>query len=111
MEIRKEQDVTVIAFPSRLDSLSARDVEAELKDCIEKGAQKLIANFAETEYVSSAGLRVLFGVAKELKKTDGCIVLASLKPYLQELFDTAGFTPFFTFFSSEAEALENLLKK
>lgn len=109
MEIKKNQDVTIVMFPPRLDSLSARDVEAELKACVQGGAQKIVGNFVGTDYISSAGLRVIFGVAKELKKSNGSIVLVSLKPYIMELFEAAGFTSLFTFFNSEDEAVNHFL--
>lgn len=107
MEIKKNQDVSIVMFPQRLDSLTAREVESELKACVQGGAQKLVGNFTGTDYISSAGLRVLFGVAKELKKSNGCIVLAGLKPYIHELFEAAGFTSLFNFFNSEEEALKH----
>ena len=74
-----------MVFPPRLDSMTSRDAEAELKVCLEGGAQKIIGNFAGTDYVSSAGLRVLFYVAKELKKNNGSIVLTSLNRFILEL--------------------------
>ena len=111
MEIRQNQDITIVVFPPRLDSSTSKDAETELKVCLEGGAQKIIGNFAGTDYVSSAGLRVLFYVAKELKKSNGSIVLTSLNRFTLELFEAAGFTSLFSIFNSEEDALNHFLKK
>ena len=43
------------------------------------------------EYLSSAGLRVILGAAKEMKRRDGKFVLCALNAYVKEVFDVSGF--------------------
>ncbi|MCX6349177.1 MAG: STAS domain-containing protein [Candidatus Aureabacteria bacterium] len=93
---------------ARFDAYSARDVETALKGLIDGGAQKIVCDFSGTEYISSAGLRVLLSAAKILRKSGGKIVLAGMKPYVREVFETAGFTQLFPIFESEEKALASL---
>ena len=43
------------------------------------------------EYLSSAGLRVILGAAKEMKRRDGKFVLCALNAYVKEVFEVSGF--------------------
>ncbi|MDP8214513.1 MAG: STAS domain-containing protein [Candidatus Euphemobacter frigidus] len=108
METKKSDGILVVKMVPRFDAYSAKEVEADLNESIENGTDKILCDFSETEYISSAGLRVLLATAKKLKKSGGEIVLSSLKPYVNEVFETAGFTPLFNIYASEKEALAGM---
>jgi anti-anti-sigma factor len=108
MEIRTIGDVTVAIMPPRFDAYTANDVEMVLKNQIGKGTTKVIVDFSQTEYIASAGLRVLLSAAKSLQKSAGQIILFSMKPYVYEVFEISGFTQIFKIFTSQQEALESL---
>jgi anti-anti-sigma factor len=111
MEIKSVGDLEIAVIPKRFDAYGAQDVEATFKDLIGKGARRVICDFSQTEYVASAGLRVLLGTAKNLQKQEGILVLCSLRSYVKEVFDTAGFTQIFKIYASTEEAIESLQKK
>lgn len=108
MEIKTVDDVKIAAIVPRFDAYSAKEVEDALKEVIEGGAKKILCDFSQAEYISSAGLRVLLATAKSLQRSGGQIALCSLKPYVKEVFETAGFTQLFKIYDSEEAALEAL---
>jgi len=108
MEIKIVGDVGIAIFVKRLDAYTSRDAEMALKDLIEKGVRRIVCDLSQTEYIASAGLRLLLSVAKNLQRLSGQLVLCSLGPYVKEVFDTAGFTQLFKIFSSTEEALTSL---
>ncbi len=108
MEIKTEGDIAVAVMVSRFDAYTANDVETELRDLIAKGAKKIVCDFSQTDYVASAGLRVLLSSAKSLQKSGGQLVMASMKPYVHEVFEISGFTQIFKVFDSQKEALQTL---
>lgn len=108
METRTEGDITIAVMVPRFDAYTANDVETELKALITEGAKKIICDFSQTEYVASAGLRVLLSSAKSLQRSGGQILLVSMKPYVFEVFEISGFTQIFKIFGSEKEALQCL---
>jgi len=107
MGIRAVGEVKVAVMGSRFDSCAAKEIETTLMKLIEAGSKKILCDFSQTEYISSAGLRVLLLVAKKLQKIAGEVILCSLKPYVSEVFETAGFTQIFKICSSEEEALKS----
>ncbi|PVX24224.1 MAG: anti-sigma factor antagonist [Candidatus Bathyarchaeum sp.] len=110
MEVKTEGDITIAVIIPRFDAYTANDIETSLKEIIGKGARKIICDFSQTEYVASAGLRVLLSSAKSLQKCGGQIVMASMKPYVKEVFEVSGFTQIFKVFDSQEEALQTLNK-
>jgi anti-sigma B factor antagonist len=108
METRTETDITIAVMVPRFDAYTANDVDFALKELIAKGAKKIVCNFAQTDYVASAGLRVILASAKTLQRQGGMILLCSMKPYVHEVFEISGFTQIFKVFESEKDALQSL---
>ncbi len=101
-------DITVAVIVPRFDAYTASEEEAVLRDRISMGAKKIIIDFSQTEYVASAGLRVLLSAAKNLKNIGGKIALFAMKPQIYEVFEMTGFTQIFKIYSSQEEALESM---
>ena len=100
-------ELKVAVIVPRLDACSAMETEAAINDLIQKGARKLLCDFSRTEFISSAGLRLLLSISKKLKESGGELVLCSLRPFVHEVFEMGGMAPYFTIFDSEDEALNS----
>ena len=109
MEIsqRTAGDVSVVSLSGRLDANSANDVERKLNSLIDAAQIQLVVNLDKLEYISSSGLRVLLAALKKVRKQQGDIRLACLKPYIREVFDIAGFTQLFKIFGGEEDAVNS----
>ncbi len=83
-----------LALGGRLDTTTAPKFEAELKKSID-GVSSLIMDFAELEYISSAGLRVLLSAQKVMKKQGNMLIRNANKSIL-EVFEITGFTDILT---------------
>jgi anti-sigma B factor antagonist len=104
--IRTTNEVTVLAFEGRLDTLTSPDAEQQLTRCIEEGEKRFLVNFEKLDYINSAGLCVLLVAAKKLEGVDGELRFCNLNEIVREVFDISGFTTIFRVFGSEAEALD-----
>ncbi len=93
MEInqKEENGIVFLAFRGRLDGTSALEAEQTVKNILEGENMRLLFDFAHLDYLSSAGLRVVLGAAKEMKRRDGKFVLCSLNAYVKEVFEVSGF--------------------
>lgn len=109
MEItqKKEGDVHIFSLKGQFDAHSAGEVETKVNTAISQGMQKLLIDMDGTEYISSAGLRVLLSIAKKLKSKEGAIKLCSLRPYVKEVFDVAGFTQIFKIYNTFQEGINS----
>ncbi len=101
----KENSVLVVQPSDRIDGTNARDFEAEFMQHIHAGEDRILVDFSGVDFISSAGLRVLLMVAKELKAKSGRIELCSMRAYLKEVFEVSGFDAIFPIHEARADGL------
>ena len=109
MEIseKKSGNTSVITLSGRFDASSADDMERKLDSLIDAAQVRLVINLEKLEYISSSGLRVFLAALKKVRKQQGDIKLACLKPFIKEIFDIAGFTQLFNIFDTEETAINS----
>src|SRR5262245_38126842 len=101
----KRGDVLLLGIEGRLDASTANKLEEKLLASIDAGERRLALDCSQLDYISSAGLRVLRLAVKRVNRSNGKIVLYALKDQIKEVFDIAGFSPLFPFFTTQEEAL------
>ena len=107
MEIssRTQGDVTIVAIAGSLDSVSSPQAQQAMDAALAGGARKLAVDFTALDYISSAGLRVLLGAAKQLGAKGGALRMFGLNQSVREVFEISGFSKILPTFGSEADAL------
>ena len=83
-----------LALNGRLDTTTAPELEAVIKDSI-AGITNLVMDFAELEYLSSAGLRVILSTQKTMNK-QGEMVIRNVNETINEVFEITGFIDILT---------------
>ena len=96
MEITKNMNGTnlEIALAGRLDTMTAPELEQELKDSMDS-AETLMLDFSKLEYISSAGLRVLLSAHKAMTPKGGMKV-TNVNEIVKEVFEVTGFSDILT---------------
>jgi anti-anti-sigma factor len=91
-QIREGAPVTVVAITGSVDRLTSESLLAALQEQITKGNARLVADFTQVDYTSSAGLRVLLATLKEARLKGGDFRLAGVRPDVHRVLDLSGFT-------------------
>ncbi|MBM4202465.1 MAG: STAS domain-containing protein, partial [Gammaproteobacteria bacterium] len=73
-----------------------------------QGETRLIVDFSQTEYVSSAGLRVLLKATKQLMQVGGALALCHANPQVREILDISGFVMIMPCYATFEDALRAL---
>ena len=102
---KQEGEVCIVSLKGDFDSGSAGEVEQSLNQAIFQGARKLLVDLDGTEYMSSAGLKVLLDVERKLKKKEGQIKLCCLRPHVKEVCNAAGFNQIFKIYNTVREGV------
>ena len=84
----------IFTLEGRLDTITAPELEKELKDSLD-GADTLVLDFEKLTYLSSAGLRVLLSAQKVMAKK-GEMKLIHVNETIMEIFEVTGFTDILT---------------
>lgn len=82
------EDELKVQVIGRLETVTAPMLEGELKNSLE-GVATLIFDFSELEYISSAGLRVLFSMQKIMNK-QGKMIIRGANEDVMEVFEVTG---------------------
>lgn len=91
MTIQKTQNDhnLTIRLEGRLDTITAPELEEELKELL-PGVEQLVIDLTATEYISSAGLRVLLYAQKTMNR-QGEMRIRGVNEVIMEIFEVTGF--------------------
>ncbi len=103
--VREVKEVSVLSFAGNLDTNTAPQAQEQIDQLIDGGSSRILINFNELNYISSAGLRVLLATAKKLKATSGDLKICGLNQTVQEVFDISGFSSILSVVATEEDAL------
>jgi anti-sigma B factor antagonist len=89
------QQVTVVKLAGEIDASSAAAVQQKVLPLSVPGC-KIILDMSKVAYMSSAGLRMLLSVYRQISGNQGRIVLVGLSEELKDTMSMTGFLGFFT---------------
>jgi len=87
-----------------IDAQSAPGFDAEVRKNLDDKTRVVLVDMAHVEYVSSAGLQVLFALKKELAAKGGDLLFCHLKPQITKLFQVVNALPKESVFATIEEA-------
>ena len=111
MEVKiswEEGDKAIIDVVGKINALTAPEFEKSLLNFISEGKNRIILNLSEVDYISSAGLRSILVIAKNLMSKGGKLILSSLQPDVKEVFEISGFTTIIPITSNVEEAKQKI---
>jgi anti-sigma B factor antagonist len=109
LEVEDLGDVTVVSFTDRkiLDEQNIQVIGDQLFGLVdENGRKKLLLNFGNVEYMSSAALGKLITLNKKVQSAGGRLVLCNIDPQIREVFEITKLDKLFVIRGDEQEALQ-----
>ncbi len=100
-------DILVISLTGEINGRNAPDVQDQLLPLTQPGC-KLLLNMSGVSYMSSAGLRTLLMLYRQIDSQSGCIALCNLQEMIQDMMSVTGFLDFFTAYATESEGIHAL---
>lgn len=91
MNVTKKQNGSelFIEVSGSIDTVTAPELNKIINESL-KGINSLIFDFANVDYISSAGLRVLLAARKSIAK-DGNVVIRNSNQNIMDIFTMTGF--------------------
>lgn len=97
-------DTLVLSLIGRIDSQTSVDFLARVHEAL-KDRDRLLFDFSEVLYISSAGLRVVLIAAKQIGAVKGKFALCAVKPSIYDIFKISGFTNILKIYDTRDQAL------
>jgi anti-anti-sigma factor len=83
--------VRLVGPKGRIDSATAAAFESQCAALIEEGPNRIVLDFAQVDYISSAGLRAVLIAAKKARTLGGALTLCGLRDNVKEVMSVSGF--------------------
>jgi anti-sigma B factor antagonist len=98
-------ELTTLQVGGFLDAHTAPSLEEAIQKLMDDQRYKIIVNFKELNYISSAGLGVFMGFIEEIRERGGDIKMSNMTPKIYRVFDLLGFPTLYDIVEEEEEAV------
>jgi len=99
---RREGDAAVVSVGGDVDNDTAPQLRQAIGTAFNDGADRVVVDLTETDFLDSSGLGALVGASKEHV---GELVLVCPRPQLRTLFEISRLTEVFEIYDDVASAL------
>jgi anti-sigma B factor antagonist len=97
--------IKVLQVKGRIDSTTAPEFDERLAAMLGAAKARVLVDFSQLEYISSAGFRVLLRAAKRADHTMSRLVLCGISGKVRQLFEMGGFLDLFTIALTREEGI------
>ena len=107
MEIttKEYRRAAILTVSGRIDTSTSTEFEETIKDLIDNSQFNLVVDFANVDFLSSSGLRILVTTRKKLHEMSGDIVLANPSQRARDSIEIAGLDKLFAIYTNREEAI------
>jgi anti-sigma B factor antagonist len=85
------EDILLLSPEGRIDSNTADDLSDIISKLATLRAQRIVIDLIQTDYLSSAGLRVILLAAKDAQATGGRLTLCRSEGVVKDVISVTGF--------------------
>ena len=103
--VKEKGDISIINLKGYLDAHTAPTLENNFTQLIGENKFKIIVNFEELAYISSAGLGVFMAYIENIRDNKGDIKLTNMTDKVFNIFDLLGFPLLYEIYKNEDEAV------
>ncbi|MEJ2104016.1 MAG: STAS domain-containing protein [Ignavibacteriaceae bacterium] len=104
--IKEKGDVSVINLKGYLDAHTAPTLENNFSQLIKNDKYKIVVNFEDLAYISSAGLGVFMAYIESIRENNGDIKLTNMTDKVFNIFDLLGFPLLDEIYKNEDEEIK-----
>ncbi|HSW56564.1 MAG TPA: STAS domain-containing protein [Ignavibacteriaceae bacterium] len=104
--VRENGDISIINLKGFLDAHTAPTLENNFTQLINDSKFKIVVNFEDLAYISSAGLGVFMAYIESIRDNKGDIKLTNMSDKVFNIFDLLGFPLLYEIYKNEDEALK-----
>lgn len=104
--VRENGDINIIDLKGYLDAHTAPTLENNFTELMKEKKFKIIVNFEDLAYISSAGLGVFMAYIENIRDNKGDIKLTNMSDKVFNIFDLLGFPLLYEIYKKEDEAVK-----
>lgn len=106
VNVREVGSVSVIDLKGYLDAHTAPELENAFNKLLDDNQFRVVVNFNDLAYISSAGLGVFMAYVETMRDNKGDIKFSNMTDSVFNIFDLLGFPILYEFYKDENEAID-----
>jgi anti-sigma B factor antagonist len=109
----REIDATthLVELGGEIDLYTAPEFKQRVSGAIESGKRRLVVDLSDATFIDSTTLGVLVGAEKQLRASEGTVVLVCPEPNIRKVFDITGLDRVFPMHDTRDAALAELAQE
>lgn len=109
IDTRTEGELTILKPNGRIDASALQAFSGCISKAVDSGCTKILIDFSDTEYMSSAGIRSLMEGLRRVEEVNGIFAVCSPNENMRELFDVIRLEQVVKIYKDDFEAIDNML--
>lgn len=105
LQTGRRDGILTFTISGRLDGYGAGQLSDAWAAALQDDDRSAVFDLAGLSYLSSAGIRVLIVVKKQLKERSGILALAGIQEYPKNVLEMAGVAPIFSLYPGVDKAV------
>jgi anti-sigma B factor antagonist len=107
VNVREMNNMKIIAIKGELDGKTAPEAQEKILP-LAKSDATLIIDMSQVGYMSSAGLRMMLLIYRQIGASGGSVALVGLTEEVEETMELTGFLSYFDTYDSVESAIEKM---
>ena len=103
VDIDEEKSVARVSLVGALNTDTAPGFDQRLQEVVAQGMRLTVLDMRDLDYISSAGLRVIFKASKQVKDAGNRLAAANRKPHIDKVFEILKALPDMAVFANDQE--------
>lgn len=95
--------IAIIRIGGSLDTNTAVELDEKAKEVMKPGIKLIMLDMKDLDYISSAGIRSVFKIVKQMKAAGGKVGASNRKPQITKVFEIIQALPDMQIFSNDTE--------
>jgi len=108
VQTRQQGTTTLLDLQGDVTTFAETELTRAYRAAVEAGAEALVLNFQNTDYINSAGIAIIISLLTEARAAGVALVIAGLNPHYHKIFRMVGLTQYADIYDTEAEAVDAL---
>ncbi len=106
-QVRTQDQITIIDMQGVINSSAEAGMTAAYDQADASGAQTIVLNFSQVEYINSTGIALIVGLLARARKSHKTLAVFGLSDHYREIFNITRLADFMQIYQDEASVLAN----
>ena len=105
---RKVGDAAIIDLQGDVNASGEEAIKGAYRAATEEGAENILFNLKEAEYINTSGIAVLIGIVMEAQEAKQTVLVYGVSSHYKKIFELVRLPMYVEMFNTEQEALAGL---